>query len=151
MWRGGKGRFPDVTPSVIVDFGWPSTFVACLHCKHQLWTMGEYYHRRLVTDCDELGPIRQITPKKTENWRLTKSLYRGFQGCWVQKWIFCSQITLSLCFGLICVRGKLNPANSGGLKFRKYTPLPWTNEFLTFYRCTNPSMIWNILNWTCIK
>ena len=33
------------------------------------------------------------------------------------------EITPSSWFGLISVRGKLNPANSGGLNFRKYTPL----------------------------
>ena len=54
----------------------------------------------------------------------TKCLYRGFQECWSKKWhLFCAQITPLLCLGLISVWGKLNPANSGGLNFQKYTPL----------------------------
>ena len=37
--------------------------------------------------------------------------------------LFRAQITPSLCFDLISVQSKLNPANSGGLNFRKYMPL----------------------------
>ena len=40
------------------------------------------------------------------------------------KWpLVCAQTTFSLCFGLIFVRGKLNPANRSGLSFRKYMPV----------------------------
>ena len=76
-------------------------------------------------------PIRQITPKnkKIQNKKIlcqgkTRSLCRGFPGCWVQKWpLFCAQTTHSLCFDLNFVWSKLNLANSGGLNFPKYTPL----------------------------
>ena len=37
---------------------------------------------------------------------------------------FSAQRNLSVCFGLISVQGKLDPASSGVLNFRKYTPLP---------------------------
>ena len=53
-----------------------------------------------------------------------RSLYNGFQGYLVQKWpSFCAQTSPSLCYRLIYVRGKLNPANRNGLNFRKYPPL----------------------------
>ena len=38
--------------------------------------------------------------------------------------ILCAaQTTPFLCFGLLSVRGKLNPANTSGLDFWNYTPL----------------------------
>ena len=37
--------------------------------------------------------------------------------------LLCAQITPSLYFGMIFVRSVLDPANIGGMRFRKYTPL----------------------------
>ena len=57
----------------------------------------------------------------------------------------CAQTTPSLCFGLIFVRGNLNPANSSELKFRKYSPqapprvllwiYSWMKRFQYLYVC----------------
>ena len=60
-------------------------------------------------------------------------LNRGFQGCWVQKWLlFCAQRTPSLCFDLLLVRGKLTSANSRRLNFRKYAPMLVKKHCLNF-------------------
>ena len=58
--------------------------------------------------------------------KVERSVYIGVLQGTKFKNLFRAQITPSLCFGLICVRGKLNPANSGRLNFRKYTPLATT-------------------------
>ena len=51
-------------------------------------------------------------------------LYRGCSRVLSSKWpVVCAPTTFSLCFGLIFVRGKLNPANRRGLSFRKYMPV----------------------------
>ena len=64
----------------------------------------------------------------------TRSLHRGYQ-----RWpSFCSQTT-PLCFGLIFIRGKLNPANSGGLNFRTHTHSPVRNDWMIAVpRCKIP-------------
>ena len=64
--------------------------------------------------------------------RVKPSDYKGvFKGAEFKKWhLLSSKMAFILCaehsffvFWPISVRGKLNPANSGGLKFWKYTPL----------------------------
>ena len=51
--------------------------------------------------------------------------------------IFCAQIISSLCFGLISVRGKLNPANNCRLNFWKYPPLDLSQKTPTRTKIIN--------------
>ena len=56
--------------------------------------------------------------------KVKQSVYVGvFKGAEFKNDIYFVLITPSSCFGLISVRGKLNPENSGGLNFQKHTPL----------------------------
>ena len=53
-----------------------------------------------------------------------ESIILIFKGAESKKWhLFCAKTTLSLCFGLFFIQGKLNTANSSGRNSRKYTPL----------------------------
>ena len=53
-----------------------------------------------------------------------------------------------MCFDLIFVRGKLNPANSSGLNFRKYFPL--NLKQLVETAC---AVVWKTveINWSLLK
>ena len=87
---------------------------------------------RLVASCPpQLCTIRQSTQKnkKIQKIKSIDKVKQGdyaevFKGSEAKKFpLFCAPTIPSLCFGLIFVRGKLNPANRGGLNFWKYTPL----------------------------